>query len=213
MVNGLKNILNNLLVKFYHVGAKLLIHMVYNCKFSGFDNIPATGPCVVIANHVSFVDGLILNAASKRDIRFIIAEEIYNQPIVHYFMTLDRAIPIKASKEAVKKALETASEALRNGEVVAIFPEGQITYSGYMGRFKFGVEWILKNDQVPVVPVALVGLWGSIFSRKYLGRKFRFVPKYFRKEVKAICGAPIPPEQASINNLQKILMNLYEDNL
>lgn len=209
----MKQLLNTALEKFYHFGAKLLIRIVYDCEFKGFENIPATGPCIIIANHVSFVDGLIMNSASKRDMRFIIDEDIYNTPGVHYFMKMDRAIPIKANKEAVKKALARASEALQNGEVVAIFPEGQITYSGYMSRFKLGVEWILKNDQVPVIPIALVGLWGSVFSRKYVGKWHRFFPKYFRKKVKAICGVPIPPEQATINNMQRILMKLYEDNL
>ncbi len=204
-----------LLENFYHFGAKMLIRMVYKCEFTGFDNIPETGPAVIIANHVSYMDGLIMNSACKRNIRFIIDEDIYNQPFVHYFMKMDRAIPIKPTKEAVKRALAMASEALQNGEIVAIFPEGQITYSGYMSRFKFGVEWILKNDKVPVIPIALIGLWGSIFSRKYLGEPKwkRFIPRYFRKSVKAVCGPPIPPDQATINNLQRVLMKLYEVNL
>lgn len=207
------DIINKLLESFYRIGAKLLIRIVYDCEFKGFENIPEEGPAVIIANHVSYVDGLIMNSACKRNIRFIIDEDIYNQPFVNYFMKMDRAIPIKANKEAVKKALAKASEALQNGEIIAIFPEGQITYSGYMGRFKFGVEWILKNDQVPVIPIVLIGLWGSIFSRKYLGQKFRFMPKYFRKTVKAVCGKPIPPSEATINNMQKVLMKLYENNL
>jgi 1-acyl-sn-glycerol-3-phosphate acyltransferase len=213
MLRNILNILENRLERFYHFGARLLINLVYDCEFKGFENIPAEGPAVIICNHVSFVDGLILNAACHRDIRFIIAEEIYNQPFVHYFMRLDRAIPIKPNKESVRKALSIASEALQNGELVAIFPEGQITYSGYMSRLKFGVEWILRNDQVPVIPIVLIGLWGSIFSRKYLGRKFRFIPKTFRRRVKAICGPAIPADQATINNMQKILMKLYENNI
>ena len=119
--------MTKLLEKFYHFGAKLLIRMVYNCEFKGFENIPKSGPALIICNHVSFVDGLILNAAMPRDVRYIIAEDIYKQPIVNYFMSLDRAIPIAPNREAVKKALETASEALQNGEIVGIFPEGQIT--------------------------------------------------------------------------------------
>jgi 1-acyl-sn-glycerol-3-phosphate acyltransferase len=209
----LKNILNLALEGFYRKGAKVLAYALYDCEFKGFENIPATGPAVIIANHVSYMDGLILSIASKRKIRFIIDEDIYNQPFVHYFMKMDRAIPIKSNKGAVKRALAVASEALQNGEIVAIFPEGQITYSGYMSRFKFGVEWILRNDTVPVVPIVLVGLWGSIFSRKYLGQKWRYMPKYFRKKVKAVCGKPIPHEEATINNMQRVLMKLYEQNL
>ncbi len=203
----------NLLEKFYRSCAKILIRVIYPCEFIGFENIPKEGPCIVIANHVSYMDGLILNCAADRQLRFIIDEDIYNKPFVHYFMKLDRAIPIKASREKVKKALAKASDALQNGEIVAIFPEGQITYSGYMSRFKFGVEWMLKNDPVPVIPIALIGLWGSIFSRKYLGQKYRFMPRYFRRSIKAVCGKPIPADEATINNMQKILMKLYEDNL
>ena len=204
-----------LLEKFYHFGAKLLVRIVYDCQFKGFENIPKQGPAVIIINHVSYVDGLILNAAMPRDVRYIIAEEVYKQPFVHYFMRLDRAIPIAPNRESVKKALAIASEALQNGEIVGIFPEGQITYSGYMSRFKFGVEWILKNDQVPVIPIVLVGLWGSIFSRKYLGQPLlkKLRPRYFRKTIKAVCGAPISAEDATINNLQRVLMKLYEANL
>lgn len=204
---------NKLLEKSYRVGARLLVHIIYSCDFEGFENIPETGPAILIANHVSYMDGMIMNAACKRPIRFVIDEDIYNQPFVNYFMKMDRAIPIKANKGAVARALAQAKEALENGDVVMIFPEGLITYSGYMSRFKFGVEWVLKTHPTPVIPIALVGLWGSIFSRKYLGRKYRYVPRYFRKKIKAICGTPVLPQDATINNLQKILMRMYEENL
>lgn len=207
------NLLNKFLEKFYRIGAKILIKILYRCEFKGFENIPQSGAAVIICNHVSFVDGLILNAASPRNFRFIIDEDIYNQPFVNYFMKMDRAIPIKPNKDAVKKALKTASEALQNGEIVAIFPEGQITYSGYMSRFKLGVEWIVKNDKVDVIPICLVGLWGSIFSRKYIGKKFKFFPRSFRRKVTAVCGKPISADHSTINNMQKILMKMYEDNL
>lgn len=206
-------IFEKFLEKFYRIGAKILIKVLYRCDFKGFENIPESGPAVIICNHVSYVDGLIMNAASPRNFRFIIDEDIYNQPFVNYFMKMDRAIPIKPNKDAVKKALKTASEALQNGEIIAIFPEGQITYSGYMSRFKLGVEWIVKNDKVDVIPICLVGLWGSIFSRKYIGKKFKFIPRSFRRKVTAVCGKPISAEHATINNMQKILMKMYEDNL
>lgn len=207
--------INDLLERFYRNGAKVLARILYSCKFEGFENIPETGPAVVIANHVSYVDGLILNAASKRKMRFIIDSEIYNYPGVNYFMRIDRAIPVAPTKDSVKKMLEITKEALDNGELVAIFPEGMITYTGNLNRFKFGIEWILQQNDVPVIPVALIGLWGSIFSRKYIDEKgFNKVrPRYFRKTVKAICGKPIPHAKAKIQYMQRELMKLISENV
>jgi 1-acyl-sn-glycerol-3-phosphate acyltransferase len=208
-----ENFFNRNLESFYRFGVKIIVHLLYKAEFSGFENIPETGGAIVIANHVSFVDGLIMNAASKRKMRFIIDEGIYNTPIVHYFMKMDRAIPVRPQKDSVKKMLETTQEALNNGELIAIFPEGMITYTGNLNRFKFGIEWIVQQNNVPVIPVALIGLWGSAFSRKYIGSKWRFVPKKFRMKIKAICGKPIPNEKAKTAYLQKQLMKLISENV
>ncbi|HCR86169.1 MAG TPA: hypothetical protein DIV86_05770 [Alphaproteobacteria bacterium] len=204
---------NDYLEKFFRFGAKILARVLYSCEFEGFHNIPKTGAAIVIANHVSYVDGLVLNAASKRPMRFIIDADIYNTAGVNYFMKLDRAIPVSPTKDSVKKMLETVKEALDNGELIAIFPEGMITYTGNLNRFKFGIEWILQNNNVPVIPVALIGLWGSIFSRKYLDSKHKFLPRYFRKKVKVICGKPIPHSKAKIQYMQRELMKLISENI
>lgn len=202
--------LNTILEKFFRFGARVLVRVLYSCTFKGFENIPAQGPAIVIANHISYMDGLIMNCASPRKMRFIIDEDIYNVPVVNYFMKMDRAIPVRPAKESVKQMIEKVTEALGQGDLVAIFPEGQITYSGNLSRFKFGIEWLMANNTVPVIPVVLDGLWGSIFSRKYLDPKYKykFLPRYFRMSVKAICGKPIPHEKATINYLQKELMKM-----
>jgi 1-acyl-sn-glycerol-3-phosphate acyltransferase len=201
--------LNSFLEKFYRVGLKVIIRLIYRCEFKGFEkNMPKKGGAIVVSNHVSYMDGAVLTTASPRRMRFVIDEEIYRTPGVHYFMSMDRAIPISPNKDSVKRALRQISDGLEAGDLIMIFPEGQLTYTGYMIRFKLGIEWILKENKYPVIPVCLIGLWGSIFSRKYIGQKYWWVPKTFRRKVKAICGKKIPADQASVNRLQKEIMML-----
>ncbi len=205
---------NSLLEKFFRFGAKIIVRTMYSCDFKGFEeNIPKSGGALIIANHVSYMDGLILNCASPRPLRFIIDEDIYNLPVVNYFMKMDKAIPVKASKDSVRSMIEKVTEAINHGDLVAIFPEGQITYSGNLSRFKFGIEWLLKENKVDVIPVILEGLWGSMFSRKYLDPKYRFkfIPRYFRKKIKAICGKPIAHEKATINYMQRQMMKMMAE--
>lgn len=188
--------------------AKLLCFAVYSPKYTGFEQIPEKGPAVIICNHVSYVDGLVIAAGCNRPIRFIIDTYIYNVPAIHYFMVYNRAIPIEPTRESITHALDEIAKALEGGDLVCIFPEGQLTYTGSLGRFKTGIESIIKRNPVPVYPVAITGLWGSIFSRKYLGSFKRFIPKNFGQQIRAICGAPIPPEQVSVNYLQRAIMRL-----
>ena len=188
--------------------AKLTAKAIYNPKYTGFDQIPQTGPAIIISNHVSYMDGLIIASGCNRPVRFIIDTHIYNVPLVHYFMKYNRAIPILPTRESVTHALEEVSAGLKAGDLVCIFPEGQLTYTGSLGRFKTGIESMIKRDPVPVYPVALTGLWGSIFSRKFLGSWKRFIPKRFTPRVHAICGAAIAPEHVSVNRLQEAVLRL-----
>ncbi len=193
---------------FYRQGAKILVRVLYRAEFRGFEKIPATGPALLIANHITYMDGLILHAACKRPIVFLIDEDVYRIPFVKYFMDMNGAVPILPNRESVSKALAEISHRLKNGEVVGVFPEGMLTYTGNMARFKFGIEWMVQNDPVPVYPIALKGLWGSIFSRKYRRSRFRYFPRSFRRKVTAVCGDPIPPEKAKISYLQRRIMDL-----
>jgi 1-acyl-sn-glycerol-3-phosphate acyltransferase len=193
---------------FYRHGAKVVVRLLYNCKFSDFDNVPKTGAAIIIANHITYMDGMVLNAAIDRPIRFVIDHDIYHVPAVKHFMDLNGAIPIEPNRASVKQALRKVSEAMKQGDLVVIFPEGSLTYTGNMIRFRFGVEWMAKRDNVPIVPVALKGLWGSIFSRKYRHSKWPMMPRSFRRKVHAKCGVVIPPEKAKINHLQRVMMKL-----
>lgn len=193
---------------FYSFGIRVLVHLIYRLRIVGFENIPERGAAIIISNHVSYMDGLIMNTAIKRKVHYIIDEEIYNIAPVKYWLDHAGAIPIRANKSSIKRALRQASDVLRGGGLVFIFPEGFLTYTGNMMRFRFGVEWMLKNDQVPVIPIALKGLWGSILSRKYAGSMFPWFPRSFRRKVTAICGKPIPPEKATLSYMQREIMRL-----
>ena len=146
----------------------MLIHSVYRLRKTGLENIPETGPAILTCNHVSFVDALVIAAASPRPIRFVMDHNIFKIPLLSFVFKTGKAIPIASAKEDIAmrdRAFDTAAQALRDGDLVAIFPEGRITDNGDLYPFRPGVMEILKRQPAPVVPMALCGLWGSFFSR------------------------------------------------
>ncbi|TAN48891.1 MAG: MFS transporter [Betaproteobacteria bacterium] len=147
----------------------ILIHSVYRLKKAGLENIPEEGAAVIVCNHVSFVDALVIAAACRRPIRFVMDHQIFRLPILSFVFRTGKAIPIASAKQdpaMMQHAFEEVSQALRAGDLVAIFPEGRLTETGELGPFRAGIARILARDPVPVVPMALQGLWGSFFSRK-----------------------------------------------
>ncbi len=192
----------------YRSIARLLCLAIYQPKYTGFDQIPQSGAAILVSNHVSYADGLIIASGCDRPVRFIIDAYIYNLPFVNYIMRYNRAIPILATRESVTQALDEIAEGIKAGDIICIFPEGQLTYTGSLGRFKAGIESIVRRNPVPVYPIALTGLWGSIFSRKFRGSIRRFIPKKFSPRVQAICGAPIPPHLVTVNRLQETVLRL-----
>lgn len=201
------------LVPFYGWAAKRLVYLLYEIKIEGLDKLPKEGGIILISNHVSYVDGLIINAICSRKMRFIIDERIYHLPVVHYFMTLDRAIPIAPRKQSVSAALDTVSKSLQQGDAICIFPEGQLTYNGFMSHFRPGIEWMVKQNPVPIYPIYLEGLWGSIFSRKYRGSIFRIFPRSYRRRITVVYGEEINPSGVSADNLQAVLLSLRQKSL
>ena len=182
---------------------------VYKPKYIGFENIPATGPAIIVCNHVSYVDGPIIDSGCPRPIRYLIDQDIYNLPGIHYLMVLNKSIPIAYNRKGVEKAFDEVSAALRAGELVCIFPEGYLTFTGSLGRFKPGIESICKRDpDVPVIPMALTGLWGSAFSRKYSKARLRMWPRKWGRRVTAICGPAIPADKVNVNYLQDVVLKL-----
>ncbi|MET0156281.1 MAG: 1-acyl-sn-glycerol-3-phosphate acyltransferase [Rickettsiales bacterium] len=200
----------NTLDAFYLWVIRRLLSLFYRVEHKAFHHIPERGPCLIVANHVSYLDGVFIQAACRRPIRFVIDYHIYHSPFVRHFMKLHRAIPILPKRNNVRQALDEISRALRRGEAVMIFPEGRITYTGALGRFKPGMEWIVDRDPVPVYPVAIRGLWDSMFSRKYLRSRRRMLPRFFRLKVELECGARIEAARADAPSLQSTMIKLLK---
>ncbi|HRA22988.1 MAG TPA: MFS transporter [Usitatibacteraceae bacterium] len=146
----------------------LLVHSAYRLGKKGMENIPEKGPAVVVCNHVSFVDALVILAASPRPIRFVMDHRIFAIPVLSFVFRTAKAIPIAPAKEdpaLLERAYDEVAAALAQGDLVGIFPEGAITQDGEIQRFRTGISRILDRSPVPVVPMALKGLYGSFFSR------------------------------------------------
>ena len=158
-----------------------LTHTIYRIKVIGRDNVPEKIGALFVSNHMSFVDVLLLQASTDRPIRFLMFQGIYDKPIIKPFARMMRAIPISSELRPrdMIKSLRTASDAIRDGEIVCIFAEGQITRTGQMLPFRRGMERIIKGMDAPIVPVNLHGVWGSIFSferNRFLWKAPRRVP-------------------------------------
>ena len=177
----------------------LLVHTVYRLDKRDIARLPEEGAALLVCNHVSFVDALVITAACRRPIRFVMDHRIFRWPILSFVFRAGRAIPIAPAKEdprLLEQAFDEVAAALGNGELVCIFPEGRITGDGEMGPFRPGIARILARTPVPVVPLGLSGLWGSVFSRRdgsVLARPWRARP--FRRIAIAV-GEPLPPSGA-----------------
>ncbi len=190
--------------------AWLLIHTVYRVDKQGLDNIPEEGPCVLVCNHVSYVDAVVISACVRRPIRFVMDHRIFATPVLGFIFRTMRTIPIAPGKEnaALKEqAFAEVRTALRNGEVVGLFPEGRLTQSGELNPFRPGIERIVAETPVPVVPLALQGLWGSYFSRFADGRAMRRLRGMFSR-IALVAGSPIAPERVDNESLYATVLAL-----
>ncbi len=193
--------------------AWMIARAVYRLKGENLHNIPATGPAILVCNHVSFVDWLIVFGLCPRPVRFVIFYKFFEVPLLKYLMMQAKVIPIAGPKEDVgilKASYDKISEALNRGEIICIFPEGQITRDGNLSPFKTGFEKILRRDAVPVIPLALRGLWGSYFSFGG-GRAFLKFPRGWLSKVELRAGPPIPPDQLQAKPVRAIVQNLLEE--
>jgi 1-acyl-sn-glycerol-3-phosphate acyltransferase len=193
--------------------AWLLIHSVYRVDTQGLEQVPDRGACVIVCNHVSFVDAIVIAACVRRPVRFVMDHRIYAIPVLNFIFRTMRAIPIASAKEdaALKeRAFEDAANALKAGEIVCIFPEGRITDTGELNPFRPGLQRILEQAPVPVVPMALSGLWGSFFSRSSQGKAMRRVRGLFSK-IALVAGPPFTPDGATPEALQQAVLALRGD--
>jgi 1-acyl-sn-glycerol-3-phosphate acyltransferase len=187
----------------------ILIHTIYRVDVKGIENIPDEGAVIVAANHVSFVDPLIVGGVIRRPVRFVIYHGIFQIPVLKFIFKTGKAIPIAAqheNPEILKQAYQRIHEVIDEGDVLGIFPEGKITSSGEINPFKKGVEKIVGEQPVTVVPMALCNLWGSLFSRRDPLYKRR--PYKFRARIELRIGEPIPPGELTAERLERDIRQL-----
>lgn len=183
----------------------MLAHMLYRIRVEGEENLPEEGAVVLVCNHVSYVDWLIVFGVCKRPVRFVMDYQIFSTPLVKHLCRHAKVIPVAPAKEnlqVMESAFAKVSEELDAGQVVGIFPEGWLTRKGKLGLFRPGIERIVKTDPVPVVPMALFGLWGSVFTRSEDKRIFK-APGRWRRQLILKIGKPVPAANVTALALEK----------
>lgn len=192
----------------------VLVNTLYRVRVDGLENIPEEGPALLVCNHVSFMDPLLLMANLRRPARFVMYYKIFNIPVLKFVFHTAKAIPIAGQKEdpeVLNRAYEEVDAALADGDLVCIFPEGGLTKDGDIGPFRPGVSRILERRPVPVVPLALRGLWGSVWSRRDSMMHRARLPRRFRARVELVGSAPIAPQDVRMDALEARVRELRGD--
>jgi 1-acyl-sn-glycerol-3-phosphate acyltransferase len=187
--------------------AWILISLLYRIRTSGAENIPFSGPAVLVCNHVSFVDALILGGSVRRPARFVMHYKIFQIPLLNFVFAAAKTIPIASARENKRLLLESFDKIdaeLEAGNLVCLFPEGAITRDGEIHTFRTGIEKIVARRPVPVIPIALCGLWGSWFSRQ-TGGGVRKIPGKFFSRVHVRIGDPVVPGDVSAEKLELLV--------
>ncbi len=182
----------------------LVGHSVYRVEHVGLDNIPDKGPVVLVCNHITYVDFMLLAGAVRRPLRFVMHRSFYDWPVIRFVCQVGGAVPIATKEEdatVYDEAFEKIKEGLASNEIFCIFPEGRLTPTGEMMPFQRGIERILRESPVQVVPVALSGLWGSYFSKAPNARKLP-------KRVRVSAGEPISADEANASALHETVLEL-----
>ena len=190
-------------LRFFGLG---LARLIYRVTATGLDHLPPGG-FLLLPNHITWVDAIVLLLASPRPIRFIIDEGVYRNRFLNPVLRAVGCIPITARK--AKDAMREAAAKIRAGEIVCLFPEGELSRSGSLLRLRRGYEIIARQAEAPVVPVWLDRLWGSIFSFKG-GRYFSKWPSAVPYPVTVAFGKPLPPEAADIATVREELLEIGE---
>lgn len=189
--------LGRLLVRPLVIG---LLKVVYRWRVIGRENLPGEGPALLVSNHVSYIDALLIGAVARRRwVRFVISREFLHKPVIGPLVRFCLTVPVSVTR--AKEAMKSTVEALRDGSLVCIFPEGQLTRHGALNPLKRGFELIARNASAPVVPVWLDQIWGSVFS--FQGRKFfRKRPRQLPYRVSVWVGAAIPAREAGVERVE-----------
>ncbi|MET0655462.1 MAG: MFS transporter [Pseudoxanthomonas sp.] len=184
----------------------VLVRAMYRLRLHGIEkNVPDEGAALLVCNHVSYMDALILSASVPRPVRFVMYYKIFNIPVMSWIFRTAKAIPIAGAREnpeLMQRAFDEIDAALADGQLVGIFPEGALTRDGQIAPFKSGVERVLEQRPVPVVPMALKGMWTSMWSHRD-GRMGRMrVPRRFRAHVEVVAGEPIDGHGVTAEQLE-----------
>lgn len=193
--------------------AYMIVSIFYRLEVKGRENLPASGPYIIVCNHVSFIDWLFLLAVSKQPVRFVIDHNYYFLPGLPFWFKQAKLIPIATQKEKselLESAFQKISSSLHEGAVIGLFPEGAITRTGKVRRFMNGLTKIVSRDPVQVVPMALNGLWGSFFSRSGKGVMKKW-PWPLRRRVCVSIGRPWVPEELNLRQLQQEVERLCDN--
>jgi 1-acyl-sn-glycerol-3-phosphate acyltransferase len=194
--------------------AWILVHTIHSVRGIDTDRIPEEGPAVLVCNHVSYVDALVILAASPRPIRFVMDHRIFKIPVLSWMFRAGKAIPIAPAKEnavLMEKAYEDIAQALHDGDLICIFPEGKLTTTGEINEFKGGIAKIIERSPVPVIPMALRGLWGSLLTRgkgNPFERSFRRGPW---SKLSLAVGEVMQPKDVTPEILQQRVLALRGD--
>jgi 1-acyl-sn-glycerol-3-phosphate acyltransferase len=194
--------------------AWLLIHTLHRVRAVNAHQIPEQGAAVLVCNHVSYVDALVVMAASPRPIRFVMDHRIFKVPILSWIFRTARAIPISPASEdsrRMEKAFADIAQALQEGELVCIFPEGKLTSTGEINTFRGGVRKIVERTPVPVIPMALSGLWGSLWSMRSGNPFERAFRRGARSRLSLVVGEAVRPGDATPELLQERVAALRGD--
>jgi 1-acyl-sn-glycerol-3-phosphate acyltransferase len=191
--------------------AWLLIHTIHRVSTVDADRIPEQGAAVLVCNHVSFVDAIVIMAASPRPIRFVMDHRIFKTPLLGFIFRTGKAIPIASAKDdpwLMEKAFVDIARALHEGELVCIFPEGKLTTTGEMNEFRGGIAKIVDRSKVPVIPMALRGLWGGVFTRDPSNLFGRTLSRGWRSRLSLVVGQPVPPHEVTPEGLYEDVLAL-----
>jgi 1-acyl-sn-glycerol-3-phosphate acyltransferase len=183
----------------------LLISVLYRVRVDGLERVPDEGAALLVCNHVSFMDALIIMGSARRPVRFVMDYKIFRVPVLSFVFRAAKAIPIAGGKENPKllaRAFDAIDAALDAGELVCVFPEGGLTLDGEIAPFRPGVEKILARRPVPVLPLALRGLWRSMWSRRdsRLGRAR--LPRRFRARIELAVGPAMDGAASTVAQME-----------
>jgi 1-acyl-sn-glycerol-3-phosphate acyltransferase len=191
----------------------IVIHLIYRIEKEGLDNVPENGAAILTCNHVSYFDPLLIAGCVFRPVRFVAYYKLFDVPLLSFVLKTAGAIPIAGIKEnpqILDQAWKSMDAALKNGELICIFPEGGITRNGEMQPFRKGIEQMLKDNPVPVIPMALCGLWGTFFSR-FGGKAMSHFPRHLWAKLGLKISNPIPPDQVKATLLFEKTLELRGD--